>query len=331
MSSSGPGSSTSPASGERKSKIGIKGGIDGILDFALAGPKMRKWYNEEEDEGLQAVKGRGREREGGTGGEDEAEPTTRDGILVIGAETALGDAVLMQLILQRQPNVTAHVKSVERVRTQYAEYVRPMSVSLDSGAMGKALRGTRVVICCGPVANLVSRATHDASLTPLLGGNTRQEAPPPLRAQPASAKAAVVEHLVCVDVEQRSSGPFGLGGSEDAQLEPAIPKACVASGVPTTVVRVKQISGRPTVNALSFSLDGEPQGAVSRCVSRWLAVRCRSATAGHPIDRTETGSHVMSPLLVQGGRGPRGRPVRAGQGAPGCPAALPQLCRVRRR
>jgi len=245
MSSSGPGSSTSPASGERKSKIGIKGGIDGILDFALAGPKMRKWYNEEEDEGLQAVKGRGREREGGTGGEDEAEPTTRDGILVIGAETALGDAVLMQLILQRQPNVTAHVKSVERVRTQYAEYVRPMSVSLDSGAMGKALRGTRVVICCGPVANL-----------------------------PASAKAAVVEHLVCVDVEQRSSGPFGLGGSEDAQLEPAIPKACVASGVPTTVVRVKQISGRPTVNALSFSLDGEPQGAVSREDVALAAVQC---------------------------------------------------------
>lgn len=43
---------------EPTKKIGMKGKniADDLLDFWLAGPKMRKWYDEQEDEGVEAVK-----------------------------------------------------------------------------------------------------------------------------------------------------------------------------------------------------------------------------------------------------------------------------------
>lgn len=204
---------------------------DDILDFALAGPKMRRWYNEEEEEGLEAVK----RRRGGEGGDGEVEEAVeRTQVLVLGGDTAMGDAVVMQLILARE-EITSHVKNTAEVRTKYADYVRPLSVGLDSGAMGKALQGTKAVVCCGPVAGV-----------------------------PGKALEAGVGHLVCISVGEKAGGLGAMFGPSDAQLDAGIVEACVGSGVPTTVVKVRQVSNKPLLSALSFAAGGAGEGAVSR-------------------------------------------------------------------
>lgn len=123
-----PGDDDEAGAQKRGKKVGIKGKnlADDILDFALAGPKMRRWYNEEEDEGLEAVKGPKRSGEDG----EEEDEGPRSQVLVVGGDTAMGDAVIMQLILGRE-EVAAHVRNAEETRVKYGAFL-PMRRALRS-------------------------------------------------------------------------------------------------------------------------------------------------------------------------------------------------------
>ena len=171
-----------------------------MLDVMEGGPKLRKWYGQDSSVGAP-----GEERVGDGGVSAVAEPTPdeeeelrewdkkpRKGTLVTGAETALGEAIIMQLIVAKQPVVALGI-SPEAAAARYGPYVVAVE---DPGSAANALRrGCRAVICCG-----------DAGVVPA-----------------AVVADGKVKHAVLVSSAASSGGLLGgiFGGDDGRRADPA--------------------------------------------------------------------------------------------------------------
>ena len=162
---------TSQDRGRRRSVVanGKKGLFDEMLDVMEGGPKLRKWYGQDSSVGAP-----GEERVGDGGVSAVAEPIPdeeeelrewdkkpRKGTLVTGAETALGEAIIMQLIVAKQPVVALGI-SPEAAAARYGPYVVAVE---DPGSAANALRrGCRAVICCGDAGVVPAAVVADGKV-----------------------------------------------------------------------------------------------------------------------------------------------------------------------
>ena len=257
---------TSQDRGRRRSVVanGKKGLFDEMLDVMEGGPKLRKWYGQDSSVGAP-----GEERVGDGGVSAVAEPIPdeeeelrewdkkpRRGTLVTGAETALGEAIIMQLIVAKQPVVALGI-SPEAAAARYGPYVVAVE---DPGSAANALRrGCRAVICCG-----------DAGVVPA-----------------AVVADGKVKHVVLVS-SAAGGGAGGLlggllGGDDGRRADPAREDAFrgVASAAPVTIVRPARIragmGGKPIVFDQKGKGGGAGGGEVSLEDAAEVCVRCLGA------------------------------------------------------
>eukprot|EP00892_Ulva_mutabilis_P000978 jgi/Ulvmu1/10881/UM007_0057.1 len=183
---------------------------DDLLDFIQAGPKLRKWYGET-DKMLLPKDG----MPGDDGSDDEDANGAGDGVVVAGADTELGQLIILQLVLARA-NVRVLVRDPVRTKQEFGPYVTPIQGDSSSGAaLKKAMKGSRALIIAGPVGQ-AARA----------------------------AKALGMEHIVLLS----SAGDpgFSLGGlfsGADADLrKPGREEEVQACGVPYTIARFSRLT-----------------------------------------------------------------------------------------
>ena len=256
---------TSQDRGRRRSVVanGKKGLFDEMLDVMEGGPKLRKWYGQDSSVGAP-----GEERVGDGGVSAVAEPIPdeeeelrewdkkpRKGTLVTGAETALGEAIIMQLIVAKQPVVALGI-SPEAAAARYGPYVVAVE---DPGSAANALRrGCRAVICCG-----------DAGVVPA-----------------AVVADGKVKHVVLVSSAAGGGGGLLgglLGGDDGRRADPAREDAFrgVASAAPVTIVRPARIragmGGKPIVFDQKGKGGGAGGGEVSLEDAAEVCVRCLGA------------------------------------------------------
>ncbi|GBF97835.1 DNA excision repair protein [Raphidocelis subcapitata] len=207
-------------------------GVRGLEDFVLGGPKLRKWYGQEDgparprDGGGAADEPQQQEAGGGGGG--DAGP--RDVVLVTDGESTMGEMVVLQLILARA-KVRMVANDVTAAKAGYGPYVEPVSPDVGGGGgLARALRGVRCVVALGRLGKLLP-----------------------------AAKEAGVEHIVLLSTAGMPQ-PGGLaalfgGGAGDAALrEPAREQAVAASGLPYIIVKAGPFSEAPGgASALAFS------------------------------------------------------------------------------
>mmetsp|Transcript_6708 Transcript_6708/g.17950 ORF Transcript_6708/g.17950 Transcript_6708/m.17950 type:complete len:349 (-) Transcript_6708:1160-2206(-) len=204
--------------GKQQEGFGIQ---DDLLDFVLAGPKMRKWYGQEE---------RQLPRDGG--GEDKPSDSEQDefeedddgdgnAILVTDADTPSGEQVLLQLILARAA-IRVLVKDPVATQAAYGPYVYPIrSDTSDARVMRIALKGAGSAVCLGKLGEL-----------------------------PKAAKAAGISHIVLLSstgTTQESGllSMFSGDGGLSALRDPAREEAVINSGVRYTIVRVGGVVDAP--------------------------------------------------------------------------------------
>lgn len=125
--------------------------FDEMLDVMEGGPKLRKWYGQDSSVGDPDA-----ERAAYDGGDDDAEvpqvavvdreeelrawdKQPRRTTLVTGADTQLGEAVIMQLIVAKQP-VTALGITPEVAESRYGPYVTGEALERGEG-QGENSRG----------------------------------------------------------------------------------------------------------------------------------------------------------------------------------------------
>eukprot|EP00240_Pyramimonas_obovata_P013307 CAMPEP_0118934242 /NCGR_PEP_ID=MMETSP1169-20130426/13715_1 /TAXON_ID=36882 /ORGANISM="Pyramimonas obovata, Strain CCMP722" /LENGTH=253 /DNA_ID=CAMNT_0006877123 /DNA_START=136 /DNA_END=894 /DNA_ORIENTATION=- len=189
---------------------------DDLLDFIEAGPKMRKWYG-------QAERGAEDDYDDAMFDDDEEEDP-RPAVLVTDAESEMGQIMVLQLILQRQ-RIRVLVSNAERAKTGFGPYVEPFEGAPDNPAsLAAALKGTKMVICCGKVGEL-----------PEVAG-----------------EVPGVEHIVLLSATGITTGAsepaigglfsaFSSAAAERALLRKGNREARVARGrVPYTIVRLGQ-------------------------------------------------------------------------------------------
>mmetsp|Transcript_15609 Transcript_15609/g.21578 ORF Transcript_15609/g.21578 Transcript_15609/m.21578 type:complete len:333 (-) Transcript_15609:138-1136(-) len=225
--------------------VKAKGGFgDQLLDFIEAGPKMRRWYGQgEQDEEDYDIDFDDEEEE------DEGEDN-RPTVLVTDADSEMGQILVLQLILQRQ-RVRALVSDIKKSKAGFGDYVEPFQGDCeDAESLVPALKGSKMVICCGKVGRLAEVAS-----------NTRG-----------------VQHIVLLSGTGTSTGaseaPVGgglLGGlfsgeaAERKLLRSVEREAEVARGkVPYTIVRLGQF--KEVAGGQNFSLQqGDTlKGTISR-------------------------------------------------------------------
>lgn len=226
---------TSHASrGDRAVTNAKKGLFDDMLDVMEGGPKLRKWYGQDSSVGAP-----GEERVGDGGVSAVAEPTPdedeelrawdkkpRKGTLVTGADTALGEAIIMQLIVAKQPVVALGI-SADVAAARYGPYVTAVE---DPGDVANAIRrGCRAVICCGDAGSIPNAVVSDGK----------------------------VKHAVLVGSAAGNGGLLGgiFGGDDGKRADPsreAAFRGC-ATVAPVTIVRPAKIKsgmgGKPLVFA----------------------------------------------------------------------------------
>jgi len=214
-----------------------------LLDFALAGPKMRKWYGQEDALPSELIK----DKKGGEEGGDDEDPeisATGEIILVLDADTDTGLSIITQLVLCRVP-IRAVARKTDTVKTQFGPYCQVLSGDMSNPRFAQmALKGVRAIV--SPGKTLVTL--------------------------PEAARSAGVEHVVLLASRGEGSGLFGFGPSNDiAQPNSEREASCTNSGIATTVLRVGGVEDRPgtgNVN-LRVSTGGEPaKGGGSSVLSR---------------------------------------------------------------
>ena len=115
----------------------------------VGGPKLRRWYGEEDrlpGDGEFGDEPEEPEKEDNT-------PEANDAVLVLDAESAMGEQILLQLILARAA-VRAAVQDEKKAKTSYGPYVTPVR----GDSLQQALRGAQAVICPGKLGNLLQVA-----------------------------------------------------------------------------------------------------------------------------------------------------------------------------
>eukprot|EP00740_Mantoniella_antarctica_P004534 CAMPEP_0181364060 /NCGR_PEP_ID=MMETSP1106-20121128/9145_1 /TAXON_ID=81844 /ORGANISM="Mantoniella antarctica, Strain SL-175" /LENGTH=371 /DNA_ID=CAMNT_0023478669 /DNA_START=68 /DNA_END=1183 /DNA_ORIENTATION=- len=281
LSSRGRASVACRASGKKK------GFIDELLDVMEGGPKLRKWYGQDSSVGAPNVDKVEREpteeaaakSKGDEGGKVDTEEELlewdkqpRRATLVAGADTQLGEAVVMQLIVAKQP-VTALGISPEAAAARYGPYVTaaPGADVDDAQAMANIIRkGVRAVIYAGGKTGALPQAF---------------------------AADGKVKHVVLVSATgaskgESSGGLFAAFGGDDARRrdparEAAFKSAAVGAKVPLTIVRPGTVKAAFGGKPLVFSQgDNGPGGEVSLEDAAEVCVRCLGAppAAGSVIE-----------------------------------------------
>lgn len=240
---------------------------------------MRKWYGQGD---RMPTDGGGPDRkQGGDEGEEPEAAAARDCVLVTDAESATGEQVVLQLILQRS-KLKVLVRDVAKAKASYGAYVSPLPYDASSPGLSRQLKTAKTIVCLGKLGSL-----------------------------PAAAATAGVEHIVLLSTAGGSGGGGGLGGlfasAEATTLkDPAREAAVKSCGVPYTIVRVSSIADVPGGRAgLSLLPSGaSPSGsgggaAVSR--EDVAAVVAQAATnfappAGHAVELTVVSSSAAGGL-----------------------------------
>jgi len=258
---------TSRDRGRRRSVVaeGKKGLFDEMLDVMEGGPKLRKWYGQDSSVGAP-----GEERVGDGGVSAVAEPTPdeeeelrewdkkpRRGTLVAGAETALGEAIIMQLIVAKQPVVALGI-SPDTAASRYGPYV--VAVEDPASAANALRRGCRAVICCG-----------DSGVVPA-----------------AVVADGKVKHAVLVSSAANGGGGLlgGIfGGDDGRRVDPAREDAfrAIAGAAPVTIARPARIRAGMGGKPIVFGQKGKGKSAgagggdVSLEDAAEVCVRCLGA------------------------------------------------------
>ena len=209
--------------------------------------------------------------------EDEevnGENLPRTAVLVTDADTPLGDAVVMQLILLKR-TVVVMVSDEEAAAARYGPYVR--TVNADAPDL---MHGVQAVICPGHLGDLASVA----------------------RAQGA-------EHFILVSATGASRANSGLldglfGGDDAKRKNPAREAAARNAALPLTIVRPGKVRNMPGgVEGLIFgqgdTLDGEVslEDIAEVCV-RALASPPAAGTIEFEVVNSNGGSRDLDMLFA---------------------------------
>jgi hypothetical protein len=250
-----------------------------MLDVMEGGPKLRRWYGSDSSVGAPGEERVERKapssdvadadaRASGSIGFDEAtlrafDAKPRRSVLVAGADTALGEAVVMQLIVAKQDVVVLGI-APELAATRFGPYVTAAPAEMavdDADAMTAALRrGARCVVCVGKVGALPTAVARDDK----------------------------VKHVVLVSSAAKGAGVLdgvigGLFGDEEATRrdrtrEDAFAASCVESKTPLTVVRAGKTRASPGgKQPIAFTQSGGEVGELSLEDLAEVTVRCLGA------------------------------------------------------
>ena len=249
-----------------------KGFFDEMLDVMEGGPKLRKWYGQDSSVGAPGAE-RPDPPPGGGDADDTPAPSRQDVLeawdkqprrstLVTDVDTALGEAVVVQLIVAKQPVVATGLPA-DVVASRFGPYVTAADAAdlSDERETSYLLRkGVRAVICCGEPGALPAAAARDPK----------------------------VKHVVLVGSCGKAGVLDAVFGGEDAKRKD--PKradafvkafeACGTAGAPAlTVVRPGAVRPGLGGKAVAFSQggDGGGGGAINLEDAAECVVRCLGA------------------------------------------------------
>mmetsp|Transcript_26443 Transcript_26443/g.74404 ORF Transcript_26443/g.74404 Transcript_26443/m.74404 type:complete len:362 (-) Transcript_26443:90-1175(-) len=210
---------------------------DGLLDMLQGGPKLRRWYGEEDLLGVGvADREQGKDKQ-----EPEDEGIPKDTVLVADADSPMGEQVVLQLILARQ-KVRVLVADPVAAKQAYGPYVDATRGHVSS------LRGNREAL--REVSALVIPGQLGDSL------------------QAAQEGAGVEQVVLLSSVGLQGGGLLSrlLGGEQRLLADEGREAAVRASGLPHIVVRAGAIRDAPRApgSGLAITKDGIPEGEISR-------------------------------------------------------------------
>jgi uncharacterized protein YbjT (DUF2867 family) len=172
-------------------------------------------------------------------GEDEDAAVPRDSVLVVDAESPMGEQVVLQLILRRA-KIRALVRNAAAARQGFGSYLEAVQGSIDDPAvLKKALRGAKAVVCCGRLGSALLPA----------------------------AAAAGVPHVVLLSVATPARRGFlGIGGSDEgAACDPSREEQVRGSGIPYTIVQAGSLTSNAGAGRGAVVTSGQlPSGSVGR-------------------------------------------------------------------
>ncbi|CAG9465849.1 unnamed protein product [Pedinophyceae sp. YPF-701] len=240
---------------ERRIGIGSQGGgfSEDLLDFALAGPKMRRWYGQEDALPSELIGDKKGKDDDDGGGEFGEEGNGGDKVLVLDADGGMGQAVLTALVLARA-EIRAVARNTQPVRDQFGPYAEVISGDMKNPAFAKrVLRGVRAVIAAGS-----------------------------LGAVPDVAASAGVSQIILISAVPSGGGFLGLFGGNEIAASIAQPgdarEAQLAScGVPCTTLRAGPVQDAPGMSQVTISAGN---GAGSAAVSADDLAAVAAAVAG---------------------------------------------------
>lgn len=158
-----------------------KGFFDDMLDVMEGGPKLRKWYGQDSSVGAPGAERPDPPPGGGGDAKKDADDTPtpsrqdvvkawdkqpRRATLVTDVDTALGEAIVVQLIVAKQP-VVATGLSADACASRFGPYVTAQDAADlkdESEAAYMLRKGVRAVICCGEPGALPAAAAKDGKV-----------------------------------------------------------------------------------------------------------------------------------------------------------------------
>lgn len=243
-----------------------KGLFDEMLDVMEGGPKLRKWYGQDSSVGApdaerpdpppssrpvpsapNPAETEARLR--------EADAKPRRATLVTDVDTMLGEAIVMQLIVAKQPVVALGI-SPEVAAARYGPYVTaadPSSAESEQAAsLAVRLGGVRAVICAGATGALPAAAAADPK----------------------------VKHVIVVGSSGDGGGLLGglFGGEESRRMDPSRESAFADGDAAVTVVRLGRVKPGLGGAPVTFAQNGAATGGggemnledAAECVVRCL-------------------------------------------------------------
>ena len=222
---------------------------DELLDFALAGKKMRKWYGAEEGELMGLPTDGGGGLGDTTSRKDWLPPPTiagvRDALVVAGADGPVGEATVVGLIVAAgggggggggggndPPSILAPlVSDPAAASVAYGDYVTPLPAA-DSSAVAAALARAQTVVVAGAPTETAARAAAAGArhLIVLIA-----DAPP----NPA---AAALARLLLGDAAASSEEAAAAAPGRGAAVAAAV-KTSKTTGA--TLIRVRGLRAAP--------------------------------------------------------------------------------------
>eukprot|EP01024_Parvocaulis_polyphysoides_P041243 TRINITY_DN3780_c0_g5_i1.p2 TRINITY_DN3780_c0_g5~~TRINITY_DN3780_c0_g5_i1.p2 ORF type:complete len:298 (+),score=63.25 TRINITY_DN3780_c0_g5_i1:59-952(+) len=139
---------------------GQKGGIgDDLLDFLEAGPKMRRWYGQEERSFQDEDFNQSNKKKPG---QKPEENVVKDKVLVIHTDSLIDEILLLQLILKQQ-KLKILCGNADEIKTGFGPYATIISGDPNNQTYLKnILKDVKIVITVGPIGalNLVAKEAN---------------------------------------------------------------------------------------------------------------------------------------------------------------------------